>query len=78
MSMGMAFRYAGAKSVLMSLWSVDADSSVKLVEHFFKYMAEGKSKIEALRLARKDIRKDGHDHPFFWAPFILAGETARP
>lgn len=78
MGMGTAFQYAGAKSVLMSLWSVDADSSVKLVEHFFKYMAEGKSKIEALRLARKDIRKDGHDHPFFWAPFILAGETARP
>jgi CHAT domain-containing protein len=74
MGMGRAFQYAGAKSVLMSLWSVAETSSVKLVESFFKHLQAGKNKLEALRLARNEIRKPGYDHPFFWASFILVGE----
>jgi tetratricopeptide (TPR) repeat protein len=75
MGMGRAFQYAGAKSVLMSLWSVSETSSVKLVESFFKHLKEGKNKLQSLRLARKEIRDAGYDHPFFWAPFILVGEV---
>ena len=75
MGMGRAFQYAGAKSVLMSLWSVAEKSSVQMVESFFKHMKEGKNKLEALKLAREEIRKAGYDHPFFWAPFILVGEV---
>jgi tetratricopeptide (TPR) repeat protein len=74
MSMGRAFQYAGARSVLMSLWSVDAFSSVKLIEGFFRLRKEGKSKSESLRLARKALREEGFEHPFFWASFVLAGE----
>jgi len=74
MGMGRAFQYAGARSVLMTLWSVEDKSSVQLVESFFRHMQEGKSKSEALRLARDEIRRAGYDHPFFWAPFILVGE----
>lgn len=73
--MGRAFQYAGSKSALMSLWSVSENSSVKLVENFFKYLKEGKNKLEALKLARDEVRKDGYDHPFYWAPFILVGEV---
>ncbi len=75
MGMGRAFQYAGAKSVLMSLWSVSEKASVNLVESFFKHLKEGKNKQEALRLARQEIRKAGYDHPFYWAPFILVGEV---
>jgi CHAT domain-containing protein len=75
MGMGRAFQYAGARSVLMSLWSVAESSSVKLVESFFKHLKEGKNKLEALRLARQEIRRAGYDHPFYWAPFILVGEA---
>jgi CHAT domain-containing protein len=75
MGMGRAFQYAGAKSVLMSLWSVSEKASVNLVENFFKHTKEGKSRLEALRLARKEIRDKGYDHPFYWAPFILVGEV---
>jgi CHAT domain-containing protein len=75
MGMGRAFQYAGAKSVLMSLWSVEQTASAKLAEGFFKHLKEGKTKLEALRLARQAIRKQGFDHPFFWAAFILVGET---
>ena len=75
MGMGRAFQYAGAKSVLMSLWSVEESSSVDLVEGFFRNIKEGKNKLEALKLARDEIRKQGYDHPFFWASFILVGEV---
>lgn len=75
MGMGRAFQYAGARAVLMSLWSVEQKSAVDLVETFFRHLKGGKPKLEALRLARKEIRKAGYDHPFFWAGFILAGEV---
>jgi CHAT domain-containing protein len=75
MGMGRAFQYAGAKSVLMSLWAVSETASVKLVESFFKHCKEGKNKLEALKLARTEVRESGADHPFFWAPFILVGEV---
>jgi tetratricopeptide (TPR) repeat protein len=75
MGMGRAFQYAGAKSVLMSLWSVAEESSVKLVESFFKHRKDNKGKLEALKLARKEIRDQGYDHPFFWAPLVLVGEV---
>jgi tetratricopeptide (TPR) repeat protein len=75
MSMGRAFQYAGARSVLMSLWSVADVSSVKLTESFFRHRKSGKSKLESLKLAREEIRKQGFEHPFFWAAFILVGEV---
>ncbi len=75
MSMGRAFQYAGAKSVLMSLWSVAEGSSVDLVESFFAHLQAGGTKRAALKHARDHIRKSGYDHPFFWAPFILVGEA---
>lgn len=75
MSMGRAFQYAGARSVLMSLWSVEEISSVILTEGFFRHRKSGKSKLDSLKLAREEIRKQGFEHPFFWAPFILVGEV---
>ncbi len=66
--MDRAFQYAGAKSVLMSLWSVPETASVNLVESFFKHLKEGKNKLEALKLGRDEVRKAGYDHPFYWAP----------
>ena len=74
MGMGRAFQYAGARSVLMSLWSVEEASTSFLIEKFFIHLKEHKDKLKALRLARADVRKAGYEHPYFWAPFILVGE----
>lgn len=75
MGMGRAFQYAGARSALMSLWSVAEQSSVELVKDFFKHLKQGEGKLVALRSAREELRKSGFEHPFFWAAFILSGET---
>jgi CHAT domain-containing protein len=74
MGMGRAFQYAGAKAVLISLWSVAEESTVLLTEKFFTYLKQGQNKLEALRQARADIRQAGYEHPFYWALFILVGE----
>ncbi|NUM34519.1 MAG: CHAT domain-containing protein [Candidatus Brocadiae bacterium] len=74
MGLGRAFQYAGARSVLVSLWSVDENSTTILVEKFFEYLKSGKSNRESIRLARNYIRSQGYEHPFFWTPFILIGE----
>jgi CHAT domain-containing protein len=75
MGMGRAFQYAGARSVLMSLWNVAERSSVMLAQSFFRHLNEGHNKLDSLELARDEIRKQGYDHPYYWAPFILVGET---
>ncbi len=73
--MGRAFQSTGPKSIQMSLWSVASSSSVNLLKSFFKHLKEGKNRLEALRLARNEIRKAGYDHPFFRTPFVLVGEV---
>ncbi len=74
MSIGRAFQHAGAQSVLMSLWSVAEKSSVILIDGFFQNLKGGSDKITSLEIARKSLRDQGFEHPFFWAPFILVGE----
>jgi tetratricopeptide (TPR) repeat protein len=75
MSMGRAFQYAGANAVLMSLWEVQVDSALRLVETFFQNLKAGRSKLDALTAARDQVKKEGYLHPFYWAPFILVGEV---
>jgi CHAT domain-containing protein len=75
MSMGWAFQYAGAKSVLVSLWKVEEKSTILLAEKFFGNLKAGKDKLTALQEARADMRKAGYEHPFFWSPFIMIGEV---
>ncbi len=74
MSMGRAFQCAGVKTVLMSLWSVADQSSVMLMDEFFKNMKEGKSKLESWQEAKTHIRKEGFEHPFFWSAFVMVGD----
>jgi CHAT domain-containing protein len=74
MSLGWAFQYAGAKSVLVSLWKVEEQSTILLAKLFFENLKAGKDKITALHEARAAARRQGYEHPFFWASFILIGE----
>jgi CHAT domain-containing protein len=76
-----AFFYAGARSMLVSHWPVDSEATVKLTTGLIRATASDPTvgRAEALRramLAMIDETSGGaeHAHPFFWAPFILAGE----
>lgn len=75
MSLGRAFQCSGARCSLVSLWSVSEDASVKLMENFFDKLKSGETGVKAWQTARNDLRAAGYRHPFYWAPFILVGET---
>ena len=70
-----AFQYAGARSVLASLWKVEDESTADLMKRFYGYLKAGKTKDEALRLAQIDlIRSPKFSQPRDWAAFQLAGD----
>jgi len=68
-----AFQHAGTKSVVVSLWEVASDPAVEYMKAFYGHLKSGKGRIEALRLARNEI-KAKYPNPFYWAVFILHGE----
>ena len=71
-----AFQYAGARSVLASMWGISDLSTARFMQRFYEYLRSGKPKDEALRAAQIDqIRgKSGSAHPFYWAAFELTGD----
>ena len=74
-----AFFYAGARSLLVSHWAVNSDSTAKLIKTAIGTMTAGKSlgRAEALRramLAQIERGEPHEAHPVFWAPFVVVGE----
>lgn len=65
------FLYAGSRSVVASLWSVDDRATAGLMQSFYRNLAS-MSKREALRQAQITARAS-FPHPFFWAAFQLTG-----
>jgi CHAT domain-containing protein/Tfp pilus assembly protein PilF len=69
-----AFLYAGAPSVVVSLWRVRDDTTPELMVGLYDGLDRLGDKAEALRGAKLEmIRKGDHAHPYHWAPFILVG-----
>jgi CHAT domain-containing protein len=70
------FMYAGASSVIASLWKVDDEATAELMKRFYANMLqEGMTPAAALRAAQNSIRKEPRWHsPYFWAAFTLQGE----
>jgi len=70
-----ALMYAGAPSVIASLWSVRDESTRVLMERFYTHMREGMSKAGALRAAQVEmIASDEYTYPYHWAAFGVIGD----
>ena len=66
-----AFKIAGAKYLIMSLWQVPDAPTQELMTAFYRYWLTEKRTIpEAFRAAQKEMQEK-YEHPFFWAGFIL-------
>lgn len=79
MSLGRAFSYAGCRSVIMSLWPANDESSSTILKNFYQYAAQGLSKDRALRQAKIDYLKSADPltaHPFFWANLVTVGDMS--
>jgi CHAT domain-containing protein len=70
-----AFLYAGAPTVISSLWNVDDRATSELMTSFYKRLQGGMSKAAALRTAQAEMRaKPEYSHPYYWAGFVLIGQ----
>ena len=74
-----AFMYAGADSVVVSLWNVSDSATAELMSAFYRNLKNGLPKDEAMRQAKLKLLHGPQSvwkHPYFWAPFVLAGERS--
>jgi CHAT domain-containing protein len=67
------FLYAGARSIVASLWEVDDAATEQLMLSFYRNM-QTHDKREALRLAQIETRSN-HPHPAYWAAFQIVGRA---
>ena len=66
------FFSAGAPSLLVSLWTVDDETTARLMTDFYSRLQAGAGPAAALRHAQRQLL-DENPHPYFWAPFVLLG-----
>ncbi len=69
-----AFQYAGARSIIMSLWTTESEYEIEFMNLFYYYwLFENKSKRDAFTSAQ-DQMKNSYERAYYWGSFILLGE----
>ncbi|MBI4680806.1 MAG: tetratricopeptide repeat protein [Nitrospirae bacterium] len=68
-----AFILSGAKTLMMSLWSVPSAETTELMTDFYTLISTGKPKAEALRQAKLNMMKK-KQNPFYWGAFVMTGK----
>ncbi len=88
LSLARSFQYAGARSVMASLWKISDRTTAELMVRFYKHLKEGKPKDEALRAAQMElirgpiqvknekgeIEEIDASAPYYWAAFQIYGD----
>ncbi len=75
-SLTRGFMYAGAKRVVVSLWSVKDSATAELMTKFYQQMLDkGVNPVAALRAAQLEMWKTQvWESPYYWAAFVVQGE----
>ena len=77
MSLSRSFVYAGAQSVITTLWEVNDKTSAGIMKQFYKALAEASPKNISLQKVKslyiKDQKTDYMAHPFFWSAHVAFG-----
>ena len=74
-----AFLYAGARSMVTSLFEVPDKETRELMQRFYRELNAGHGKLASLHAAQRALLAErrtaqGAGHPFFWASFVLVGD----
>lgn len=78
LTLSQAFLFAGARTVIATLWRIPDSGSVPLVEAFYAGLP-GHDFAESLALAqRKLIASPDHSSPYFWAGYVMTGDGGSP
>ena len=65
-----ALKLAGVNTIIMSLWEVDDQATVLMMNEFYENYLKGKGKRQSFNLATKKVKKEYQD-PRYWAAFIM-------
>jgi CHAT domain-containing protein len=78
-SLARGFSYAGAKSLITSLWSVNDHATAEIMRRLYVNLKEGMPKDMALQQAKYTFIQSSTNrtaHPFLWSAFIQIGDEA--
>lgn len=75
MGISRALQYAGARSLVLNLWSVNDMLASDFAIHFYDQLNQGKSKAEALQNTKRYFLRTKNASPHFWGPYMLIGNT---
>lgn len=77
-SIASSFFYSGARSVVMSQWPANDQSTSIIMSSFYENLSKGSAKSTALRLAKLDYLSSAPklaSHPYYWSQFVLYGKN---
>ncbi len=66
-----AFRLAGVKTIIMSLWNVADKTTAELMSLYFQYWMKGEKRVDAFNKAVSELRNKYPDEPVKWAVFVM-------
>jgi CHAT domain-containing protein len=74
-----AFEIAGARSVLMALWTINDEVAADLMERIYHHRLAGRSTIDAVRLAQLERLREQRErwnriHPALWGGIVVEGD----
>ena len=82
LSIARGFFFAGAKSIISTLWSVEDKSTSDIVKHFYKHLHSGHPKDVALQNAKINYLEDmqqtdpSKTHPYYWSSLVAVGDMS--
>jgi CHAT domain-containing protein len=77
-SLARAFKAAGCKNIVMSLWPANDASTKDIVVGFLKKLKAGMGKADALRQSKLDYLQTAPPElkqPYYWAGLVLIGDN---
>ena len=66
--------YAGAQSLFLTFWDVHDRSTSEFMTSFYRNLAKDADRAAAWQSAARELR-ERYPHPYYWAPFFLAGKV---
>ncbi len=72
LGLARGFLSAGAKSLVLSRWTVSDEATTRLMKSFYLNLQRGETVAASLRMAQKDFI-DRDEHPYYWSPFFAIG-----